>query len=524
MNLFKRALINIVRKPASNAILLVLIFSLGTILLGAISVRNAIIATEESVMMRIPSVATLEFDHQAAYANLGDEVWQEQLSQPTVEEMFAVGNLPYVRAYDLILHPTFYSRNLLWSKIDIDEERLPLGENLSSISWAFQGARERGAEIEIFSGNGVSNPNITDIDAGLITLGDGRTFTQAELDNNAMVVVISQAFATTNDLFVGSVIEFENIAHDYYTMAREGTGVFELDRHDAQFILDSRLLELEVIGIFDVANEFVYEAHEGWRFSEALSGRVGLYNRIYMPIGVAEDMMNFVSDVLAYFEIELTGIGTNESQWLSSIYVLYDSRDLEAFSVAASALLPEFWETGDLLVAFAPIVSSMDTMLQVADLIQWVTIVATVFVLTLLIILFLRDRRHEIGIYMALGDKKFRVVVQILMEIGLVASVGLVVSIFAGNLLADAISRQMFEQQLTEQIQDAENVSELIPWELILFNPGMMSVEETLAMHDVSLGFDTMIIFVSVGVGVILISTIMPIWYVVKLEPKEILL
>ena len=523
MTAFKRATINIIRQPIKSVILLVLVFILGTVLSGAISVRNAIINTEEILMMQMPAVSTLLFDTQAA-SEVNETFGQEQISQPTVEEMLAIGNLSYVKAYDIVLHPIFFSRELLWSEMDIDEEELPIGESLASISWAFQGARTRGAEIELFRGNGVSNPDITDIEAGLINLVDGRAFTQEEIDNDEMVVIISQSFATTNNLFIGSTIELENIAHNYDIMSSEGTGNFEMDRHYNHFILDQRLLEFEVIGIFDATNEFVYGDHYGWRFSASLAEYSSLYNRIYMPIGVAEDMMNFVTVTLDSFEITPTGMGTNESQWLNTIYVLHNPRYLESFREASSLLLPEFWGSGDVSVAFAPVVNSMDTMLQIADLIQWVTTGATIAVLTLIITLFLRDRRHEVGVYMALGDKKRRIMIQILIEIILVTSIGIAFALFIGNILSDGISRQMFEQQLTEQIQDIGNVADLIPWELTLFNPSSMSSEETMEMYDVSLSFGTVITFVSISISVVLVSTIVPMWYLVKLEPKRLLM
>ena len=51
-----------------------------------------------------------------------------------------------------------------------------------------------------------------------------------------------------------------------------------------------------------------------------------------------------------------------------------------------------------------------------------------------------------------------------------------------------------------------------------------MNIEEVMAMYDISLDFNTVLRFVSIGLTVILTSTIIPIWYVVKLEPKKILM
>ena len=51
-----------------------------------------------------------------------------------------------------------------------------------------------------------------------------------------------------------------------------------------------------------------------------------------------------------------------------------------------------------------------------------------------------------------------------------------------------------------------------------------MSVEEAMALYDVTLDGRTVAVFISSGFLVVLVSTLIPIWYAVKLEPKELLL
>ena len=537
MKFFKRAIISLMRQPGKTIILLLVVFILGTVLSGAIAVRNAIIITEERLMMEMPALSTMVFNVQSAADATGSSVWElgrahQIANQPTQDQISAIGNLAYVATYDVIMFPAFFSRDLLWSDLELDESRLPDNVNLNSILPVIQGARAMGGQIELFNGQGISNPNITDIDAGLITLIDGRTFTSAEIENDMMVVVISQDFATTNNLTVGSIIELENLAHDFRIMGTEGSGNFALDWHDERFILAQQFLEVEVIGIFDVYQEFAYEAYEGFMLQSALSERANLNNRIYMPIGVAERMLTFVNDAMLEIADELRAMFgggdaqglIEESPWIDSIFILNDPRDLDTFSVAATAILPEFWEMQDLRGVFAPITSSMDTVLGIAEFIQLITIGASAVVLTLVILLFLRDRRHEIGVYMALGEKKHRVLAQILSEISLIAILGITLALLAGNVMANVISRQMLEQHLLQQAEQGEVTSNEFPWALALFNPGALTIEETMQLYDVSPSAETLIIFVLTSGSIILLSVVVPIVYVLRLEPKKILL
>jgi len=356
-------------------------------------------------------------------------------------------------------------------------------------------------------------------------------FTQHEIDQSDRVVVISQAFAEINDLSVGSIIEFENIAHDYRIMGFEGSGNFILDRHEERFMLAQRTLEFEVIGIFDLEHELTYEGYEGSIFAGILSGRAELNNRIYMPIGVAEDLLNFQRVAMIDVEDELRDLfgdhqadeWTAEEPWLESIFILNDPRDLDEFSAAAEELLPGFWEIRDLRGVQHHIIASMDNILQIADFIVWAAAGTMIISLTLIIVLFLRDRRHEMGIYLALGDRKGKLVSQVLIETLLITMLSITLSLFVGSLLSQNISRNMFERNMIEQ-QQSYNEDFEISWELILFNPGELAVEEALELYNVSLGFDTVLLIVLASSITILLSTAIPVAYVVKLEPKELLM
>ena len=544
MNVFKRALTNIKRQPVKNGILFLLILILGTAASSAISIGQAINNTEESMMLHTPAIATMALNVHAiaeetgiAQTQLGSEFWHT--SRPTREDISAIGNLPYVRAYDATMLASIFSQNLEWAMVEIDEQQLPElpeGLDLSSLEQSISGFRPSGGRVEHFGVRGVANPELTDIDTGLIHLVDGQIFTQAEIDHKAQVVIVSQLFAEANDLYVGAVIELENIVHDTPAMQREEIGFYPLYWHEERFMAAHQLLEFEVIGIFDTYHGFDYQSHDDsdWWIQTALMEYARVHNQIYMPISVTEDILNFqnegarliIDDLLELLPGHTTEDFIREEPWIESVFILYDPRDLEAFQSAGTELLPGFWEITDLRGVHASLVNSMDTMNSIADGILLASVATTVTVLALIITLLLRDRRHEIGIYMALGEKKGKVVFQFLIEIMIVSTVAMMVALFAGNGLSATISRNLFEQHLIEnmaadQIQFGDGA---LPWELALFNPGELSVEETLAMYDTSLGIEAVVAFVGAGSAVILLSTTIPIIYIVKLEPKKILM
>lgn len=538
MNSFKRAITCLRRQPGKSAILLGLVFVLGTTLSGAIAVRNAILAVEEQAMMQIPALATIDFNWQNAAQEAGVEMWDLdpftiRASQPTRTDVATIGSLPYVRVYDFAFNPRFFSHSLSWAEMSIDIDRLPTGLSLRDAEGAVQGVTGWGGTLEHFTGRGVANPNITDIDANLITLHAGRTFTQAEIDNNENVVLVSRLFADVNGLSIGSTIELENIAINYALMGTEGSGNFMVDRANVDFWLKHQIFEVEVIGIFEMTHEFIYENYDAWRMHTALHNRGQLYNRIYMPIGVAQQMIDFVNNGIIEIADDLRAVfGAGDAQGLieeaprlESMFILSDPRNAEAFASAANEMLPANWEILDLRATTSYVIASMDTLLQLADFIQWMTIGASVIVLTLILVILFRERRREIGIYMALGDKRGRIIGQMLLEVWVVAVVGITLALFTSSLLSDNISRSLLEQQLSAQITQGRNDgTTAVPWQLALFNPAQLDAGEMLAMHEVSLDLETVVIFVSASSMVVLVSTVLPILYLVKLNPKKVLL
>jgi len=168
MNVFKRAVLTIKRQPGKSIILFSIVFILGVALSGAILTRNAILATEERLMMQTPALATIELNLETAAEEMGVKIRElggafRQENQPSVEEISAVGQLPYIRAYDFVMASTLFSRELQWAEIEIDEERLPTGVYLSTLMWTMGSAHSLGGHIELFHGRGVYNPSITDI-------------------------------------------------------------------------------------------------------------------------------------------------------------------------------------------------------------------------------------------------------------------------------------------------------------------------------------------------------------------------
>jgi len=475
--------LNIWRKPIKSLTLFLIIFLLITLVSGALSIQSAIQNTERNLRSELPPMATLIWNAQEA--ERASEGWQ----WATREMIEKVGSLPYVKAFDFSLAVNLYSDSLK----------------------RFNQFRENG--VELFSLKGINNSSPIYLQGNIISLINGRFPTQEELDKGLPLAVISRNLAVANSLEIGSIISLENKVHDIEKMISEGIMDPSFVWQKEEFILARRTLEFEVAGLFDInlnSNYFESETGMSWLGTE-------LENQIFIPYLIAEDIFNFdLVHASDGFRIE--------EMYLEPVFILEDFRDFCSFSESAVEILPDFWEIADLSAVFGPLLSAMNNMEWLAYLVLWITITSTVIILSLLMTLFLRERRAENGIYLALGKSKSSLIGQTLMEVLFLAGPALLLALAAGHFFSDLLSRHMIEQTLLNPERTMDWLLYTIPFELTLFNPGMMSIEEMIAAYDTSLSLSTILSIFGLGLFVILVATIMPMAYLLQLNPKKILL
>ena len=78
MTYYRRAFASIKRKPGKSLILLLLVFILGTVISGAISISQAVVNTERGIRRSLPPVVTITEDWEAAQS-----IFESQGEWPT---------------------------------------------------------------------------------------------------------------------------------------------------------------------------------------------------------------------------------------------------------------------------------------------------------------------------------------------------------------------------------------------------------------------------------------------------------
>lgn len=532
MQSLKRGLISIKRTPGKTALVLLLFVGLGTFLSIGFSMRQAIINTELNLRERLPSIATLAWDHRAAgYDDREDIIWETV----TTDTIRSIAELPFVRDYEMTTQFRLFSHhlNLVIPELDGLLQTVPedtLQDFLAEIESGFtRNPNERFELIEIY---GVSNAEPAHLEIELIALTDGRFMTREEMQSGAPVVLVSSLFAEENRLTIGSMITLEDEIMDISVLISNPPEEYRVGSHEfripedrlSYYQLYSYSVDVEVIGIFEVNRHHITSV--GLHISDVID----LYNQFYAPLSFVENLaiqrLPFERESLERMHAagaRENRLPTEDELFHIEVYFLLDDpRDFRVFEIAASEVLPPYWNVVDTSNAILPFLMSMDTMLWIADVIFFGALIATVIILSLVMTLLLKERRHEIGIYLALGEKKRRIIGQISMEFLVIAVMGIALSLLIGNQISNQLSHHLLEQEIL-----SNPPGELITGEnfhLRLFIPVSLSTEEMMAAYDASLEASQIIAFVSIQLGTTLLSIVIPISYILKLEPKRILL
>lgn len=503
MTFLKRSWISISRQPIKSIILFLLVFILGSIVSGALAVEGAILNTDANLRRNMRPVITFEIDQDVQQA-----IWAGEMQRPdslTSEMMREIGELPYVSHYNYYFSSVVASFDLL----DYEPEHF-MG-NPVNYPTAFSSFRLKGTSIS----------QLWDVDEEVIEIVEGRTFMDSEIRDGIHVAVVSRGFAEINNLSIGSTFQVDSIIFDW------SGGINFLEEN----ILVKKDYEFEVIGFFGVIPQDLPNTATNQQRHQEWNRVTNVSNRIYVPNSVAKDvdfnrlLMIKEGDLFDNFYLHDFPI----QEEIGAIFLLYDPLDLEAFRAAVEPILPEFWRIIDLTDTFASLSAAMITLQDIASMILWIAIGGTLAILTLLIMLFLRDRRHEIGIYLALGERKSRIVMQIMFEVVVTSMAGIVLAVFVGNIVSQNMSQSMIRAELASEGSNLPSAAMFFDPDDLMWSWGglgvrELSTEEMIEAFDVSLDLETTLIFYGIGLLVVMLSTFIAIIYVIRMNPKKVLL
>lgn len=231
------------------------------------------------------------------------------------------------------------------------------------------------------------------------TITSGRGITSA--DKNTNNVVIESELATSNKLKVGDTIKVKTTA------------------------TTSKTYEMKIVGIYKAKTTSGSAAQGG-------------------P-GQQSDPSNTI-----FSSYTFAGTVNGDSTTVTSVvYTLTDSSKEAAFTKAAKKLVSSSFSLTSSAETYALLMKPMKNVQSFANKIVWVVGIAGTIILALITVLMIRERRHEIGVLMSLGESKVKIVLQLFSELFAILVVSLVIAGVAGNFVGNAVGKQLVSQQTT---------------------------------------------------------------------------
>lgn len=436
----------------------------------------------------------------------------EGYSQITTKEIETiVNNSKYVKNYSIFASMSATASD--FSYYDPFNSSSPTSNKTITNGMYGGSMRIDSSNINIMGLDTKTNNNIFDLD----TLIDGRYFTDEEIKNNEMVIVIEETIATMNGIGIGDIITMTK-SNNRMTMVRPGE---EINTEE-----DTIEMEFTVVGIYKT-NSPTNVAENQFRNSANLSE-----NLMYAPYTtiLLSDTFGLEGNELSE---KLADIEENGYAISSVIFTLKNPEDIDAF-IEEVKNMEEIDMTYRLLDAdttsYETMVGPIQNVASTSKILVIVVIIAGAFIIGLLSMLSIKDRKYELGVLLSLGESRVKIISQLIVEMLIVAVFSFTLASLTANTLAQGVTNYLLNKELESQNAEREttqNNPTIIRGGLgnMIQRSDISTVDvETIEELTVNINISDMFTMFGIGIIIIVLGNSIQTLFVLKANPKEILL
>ena len=473
--MFKRAWLSVKRKKTKSIILFLFLFIISNLVLSAISIKNATTESMNLAKKSLGGEVSLSMNMEKLRNNFMDNKEEPSIDdkKENMEKM----------------HDKMYESNI--TKSDVD--KLKNIKYVKDIKYTFSVDGEE-SSFKLYS-------NSTEED------GENKDFPKRDNMNNSLQIEAINTFKLQDD-YVNKTIEFtEGEAFDEddnntVIISYELANSNNLSINDKIKVKDSseNEHELTVIGI--------YQNTDSRGFNN--------YNKIYINTSTGE---KFLSE----------DDYNNENYKVSSaIFYLDNPENSDKFISKAKKLITDLDDRYLKLdidkESYEQMVSSLEGVSKFSNTILIVVVLASIVVISLMVINSLKDRNYEIGVLLSLGEKKKKIVGQFIIELILISSIAFVLSIGSSSLISQKLADTILESQdkVENKMNDSRQGGRGNDFSPFNMNKGKSNVK-VIDEIDVNVNKEDIGLLFIVEYGIIFISMIVPSIKIINSDPKDIL-
>lgn len=342
---------------------------------------------------------------------------------------------------------------------------------------AVRGGSSSGTEIDMnasFMIEGVRKTALQEsFKNGKSKIIDGKPITEQMKDQN--VALMEKRLAELNNLKVGDKVKMQSG-----------------DKKET--------LEVEIIGI--------YETNEQAMGQQA-PPIMDPANKLYMPHSTMKKL-----------EVD---------QGISSVQVVYflkDPQNIEAFKKEAkkSNINFNYYKLDAHDSLYKQMIGPIENISSTSQMIIYIVSIAGAIILGLIIMLSIKGRRKEMGILLSIGEKKWKLMAQFVVEVVCIAILAFGLSITTGAKVSQFIGDNLLSSEVataSEETNTPQNGT------VMMSGPGgtvQNQKEDPIDKIDVSVTGEDVGKMGGIGLAIAILATLLPALSILRLNPKQILL
>ncbi|KAA0759457.1 ABC transporter permease [Bacillus sp. AR2-1] len=473
MNFMKRAILSMKKRIGTSLILMAVFLIVTNLVLSGFTIQNASKKAADAARKKLGADVTLSLDFDKLGQQASETGEMPNLPKLNTKEADQLADSKYVNDYNYIGSTFGISDGLKLVGASEGEEG---GKGKAGMA-AVRGGSSSGTEIDMnasFMIEGVRKTALQEsFKNGKSKIIDGKPITEQMKGQN--VALMEKRLAESNNLKVGDKVKVQSG-----------------DKKET--------LEVEIIGI--------YETNEQAMGQQA-PPIMDPANKLYMPHSTMKKL-----------EVD---------QGISSVQVVYflnDPQYIDAFKKEAKKSNIDFnyykLDAHDSL--YKQMIGPIENISSTSQMIIYIVSIAGAIILGLIIMLSIKGRRKEMGILLSIGEKKWKLMAQFVVEVVCVAILAFGLSITTGAKVSQYIGDNLLSSEIAIASEETDTTRNST---VMMSGPGgtlQNQKEDPIDKIDVSVTREDVGKMGGIGLAIAIIATLLPALSILRLNPKQILL
>ncbi|QWH28847.1 FtsX-like permease family protein [Bacillus mycoides] len=471
MNFMKRAILSMKKRVGTSLILMAVFLIVTNLVLAGFTIQNASKKAADAARKKLGADVTLGLD----FDKLGQQARETgEMPKPpklNTKEADQLAKSKHVKDYNYITNNFGIADG--FKLVGASE-----GEGKGKGNVAMVGGSGSGSEIDMNSSLMIEGVRKTLLQEsfknGKSKIVDGKPITEQMQDQN--VALMEKRLAEQNNLKVGDKVKVQSG-----------------DKKET--------LEVEIIGIYET-NEQPMGQNPPPMMNPA--------NKLYMPYSTLKKLE--------------TDEGMSSS--IQVVYLLKDPQDIDAFKKEAKKSDIDFnyfkLDAQDSL--YKQMIGPIENIASTSQMIIYMVSIAGAIILGLIIMLSIKARRKEMGILLSIGEKKWKLMAQFVVEVVCIAILALGLSLTTGAKVSQFVGDNLLSGEIATASEEKDNSQNGSVMMVGAGGTPQNQNEDPIDKIDVSVTGEDVGKMGGIGLAIAILATLLPALSILRLNPKQILL